>query len=268
MQSVHTPASPRAWQESGQSISIDGKFNTGARFPPRQHTKVEHPSMNQDHIKIRRTTSEVLNTATPTMSANLYDHLKVKSKRSKASANISKIRFTDGLRNAQYMDHPDTSNNITTPDMAGAWLKEKKSKQENPVIDKNNSSEDGKDIMPDRNEQYPSPRGTNNANGKTMPLLEHIFDTHSTKPAQKSDPKSCARSLSGPPVPLHLYKVGLVPVSDYKGGNLPAVPLQPSSTITHSKESTCLTTTRNSSKLPKPRRTFKPNHAKMASVLL
>ena len=160
MQSVHTPASPRAWQKSGQSISIDGKFNTGARFPPRQHTKVEHPSMNQDHIKIRRTTSEVLNTATPTTSANLYDHLKVKPKRSKASANISKIRFTDGLRNAQYMDHPDTSNNITMPDMAGAWLKEKKSKQENPVIDKNNSSEDGKDIMPDRNEQYPSPRDT------------------------------------------------------------------------------------------------------------
>ena len=96
----------------------------------------------------------------------------------------------------------------------------------------------------------------------------YIFDTHSTKPAQKSDPRSSGRSLSSPPVPLHLYKVGLVPVSDCTGGNLPAVPLQPSSTITHSKESTCLTTTCNPSKLLKPRRMFKPHHAKMASVLL
>ena len=370
-----------------QSISIDGKFNTGARFPLKQHTKVEHPSMNQDHIKIRRMTSEVLNTATPTKSANLYSRPKVKPERSKAVANINKIQFTDGLHNAQYTDHLDTSNNITTPDMAGVWLKEEKSKQENPVIDKNNSSEDGKEIMPDKNEQYPLPcdtddhytgpndghqgmhettpghvkiepapttttsargeekmiescyvthitcqitkpnvrsapradstrhysparppedvpgepapewpsvtlvrsltatmgktattyravprrpniNGTYNANGKTMPLLKHTFDTHSTKPAQKSDPTSCARSLSSQPMPLHLYKVGLVPMPDCTGGNSPAIPLQPLSTITHSKESTCLTTTCNPSKLLKPRRMFKPHHAKMASVLL
>ena len=70
MQSAHIPASPRSWHESGQSISIDGQYNTGVCFPPGQSTKVEHPSPDQDPIKIRRTTSEAFNTATPTTSVN------------------------------------------------------------------------------------------------------------------------------------------------------------------------------------------------------
>ena len=101
-----------------------------------------------------------------------------------------------------------------------------------------------------------------------MPLLKHVFDTHSTEPAQKFDPTSCAQSLSSPTMPPHLHKVAFVPVSDCMDGNLPAALLQPSSTITHSEKSHCLATTRNLSKLPKPRRAFKPHHAKMTSVPL
>ena len=74
--SMHTPTGPRAWHESSQSISIKGQNNTGVRFLPRQPTKVEQPSLDQVPIEVRRTTSETSNTATPTVSANLYGHPK------------------------------------------------------------------------------------------------------------------------------------------------------------------------------------------------
>ena len=60
------------------------------------------------------------------------------------------------------MDHQDATNNITTPGVVGAWLKEEKLKQENSVIGKDKSSREEKEMMPDRNEQYPLPRDANN----------------------------------------------------------------------------------------------------------
>ena len=50
MKSMLIPASPRAWHESGQLISIDGQYNTGVCFPPSRSTIVEHPSQDQDPI--------------------------------------------------------------------------------------------------------------------------------------------------------------------------------------------------------------------------
>ena len=91
-----------AWHESSQSISIEGQNSTGVCFPPGRPTKDEHPSLDQDPIKVRRTTSEASNTATPTASVNPYGHPKAKSGKSKAAANLDNmIQSADKLRNAQ-----------------------------------------------------------------------------------------------------------------------------------------------------------------------
>ena len=108
-QSVHIPASPPAWHESNQPISIDGQYNTGVCFPPGQSTKVEQTSKDQDPIRIRLMTSEAINTTTTTTPVNLYGHLKTKSEKSHASANVdNEIKSTKKLCNAQCVEQPET----------------------------------------------------------------------------------------------------------------------------------------------------------------
>jgi hypothetical protein len=96
----------------------------------------------------------------------------------------------------------------------------------------------------------PNINGTYNVNGKIMPLLEHTSDTHPAEPTPR---------LNG---------VTFKPVIDHIDDKPPATPSRPSSSITHSKKSTCMATGRNPFKPPKPRRAFKLHHATIKSTPL
>ena len=215
MQTVHIPASPQAWHESGQSISIDGQYNTGVCFPPGQSTKVEH---------------------TPTASVNLYGHLKTKSKKSHASADVdNEIQSTNKLCNAQCVEQPETilehrmrqplqlgcktydlspedpsslqscqlgnhtdaldaTNNTPTPGAVGAWPRIRESKQEHPVIEQDKSSKDEQKMTPDKNEPY---CWTHNADDYSPgPIYDHQAISQE---GSKANPNLAATIANFPP---------------------------------------------------------------------